>query len=264
MTTGNDKANSPQHRFAEFADRYVTSQTHAQGPELDRLIEISRPQPDWIVLDIATGGGHTALRFAPLVSRVIATDIAPEMLEAARAFIGNQGVENVTFRPADAEDLPFDDEAFDLVTCRIAPHHFQHCDLFVQECARVLKLGGMLLIQDHVLPDDEPTARYVDAFERLRDPSHNRAYTETEWKRMFRDAGLDPEHTEKFPKRHQLIPWAERQDCTPATIDRLFSLLQHAPAAVVEWMQPHNVESPDATFADHHIIITGRKRITAS
>lgn len=265
MPTGSDPSHFPQHRFGQFADRYVTSEGHAQGSELDRLVAVAQPLRKWVALDVATGGGHTALKFAPLVARVIATDIAPNMLAAAQAFINSQGVDNVTFRHADAEELPFDDEIFDLVTCRIAPHHFRHCDWFVRECARVLKPAGMLLIQDHVLPEGDAAAQYIDDFERLRDPSHNRAYTEAEWREMFRETGLNPEHTEEVLKRHHLIPWANRQDCTPETIDGLFSLLRQAPAAVIEWMQPGKItDSPDATFVNHHIIIAGRKQITAS
>jgi len=74
---------SSQERFGRFAQAYVTSQAHAQGNDLDRLTELAQPEPDWIALDIATGGGHTALRFAPLVERVFATDITPKMLHAA-------------------------------------------------------------------------------------------------------------------------------------------------------------------------------------
>jgi len=45
---------------------------HAGGPSLARLIELANPKPSWRVLDIATGAGHTALAFAPLVARVTA------------------------------------------------------------------------------------------------------------------------------------------------------------------------------------------------
>ncbi len=83
-----------QKRFNRFATRYVTCGTHAQGPELDRLFEIVSPHPDWVVLDVATGGGHTALRFAPLVEWVVAIDIAPAILDAAEASIIAIGVKN--------------------------------------------------------------------------------------------------------------------------------------------------------------------------
>jgi SAM-dependent methyltransferase len=237
----------------------VASKTHAKGQDLELLVEIAEAQADWIALDIATGGGHTALKFAGLVARVIATDITPKMLEEARGFIGESGAQNVAFGLADAEALPFEDSTVDLVTCRIAPHHFPGPKRFVCESARVLKSDGLLLVQDHVLPEDGDVARYVDGFERLRDPSHNRAYAESEWVGMFRAAGLEVERVELVVKRHQLVPWAKRQGCTAKTIATLADMIDHASEAVVEWMQPRDLSGAEASFANHHIIIAGRK-----
>jgi len=245
-------------RFNRFASRYVSSGTHAQAPELERLVEITKPQPDWVMLDVATGGGHTALRFAPLVKRVLAMDIAPAMLYAAETFINATGVKNVSFRLGDAEDLPFSDETFDLVTCRIAPHHFPDAFRFVKESTRVLKPGGRLLVQDHALPEDGAAARYIDAFERLRDPSHNRAFSESEWVEMFRAAVLTVEHTEQSMKRHEFQPWAERQACTPQVVAQLVQMVENAPEAVIDWMQPNDFGTPEAWFVNQHILIAGR------
>ena len=87
--------NPEPQRFGRFAKGYVTSKSHARGSELDRMIEIAQPQSNWIVLDIATGGGHTALKFAPFVRRVVATDISSKMLTAARTFITRPSTENL-------------------------------------------------------------------------------------------------------------------------------------------------------------------------
>ncbi|MBK9746161.1 MAG: methyltransferase domain-containing protein [Chloroflexi bacterium] len=95
-----------KQRFSQYAHGYVTSETHSQGHDLDRLIELAQPQPDWVVLDVATGGGHTALKFAPHVAKVIASDFAPPMLAEAKAFIESKGATNVEFADVDAENIP--------------------------------------------------------------------------------------------------------------------------------------------------------------
>lgn len=254
-----DSKSLSEQRYTEFAEGYVKSETHAKGADLDRLIAIAQPQSDWVVLDVATGGGHTALKFAPHVARVVASDLTPRMLEKAAAFITEQGASNVTFKQADAENLPFDDAMFDLVTCRIAPHHFPDCQKFVTESARVLKSGGLLMVQDHVLPDDEAAAKHVDDFEKLRDPSHNFAFTQAGWVGMFENAGLTVTHTEHLTKQHHFVDWAERQGCTPGTIGKLVQMLEAAPPIAAAWMQADHIGTPEATFVNHHLIIAGRK-----
>jgi len=249
-----------KERYTQFAEGYITSTTHAHGAELDRLVEVAQPQAGWVVLDIATGGGHTALKFAPYVQNVVATDLTARMLEKAQVFLIEQKVTNVSFRVADAEDLPFADGQFDLVTCRIAPHHFLDAAQFVRESARVLKAGGVLLVQDHLLSEDEAVAQVADSFEKLRDPSHNHAFCEAAWRAMFAAAGLSVEYTEQLVKRHDFIDWAQRQGCTPQTITQLEALVVASSEAAKAWMQPLNWGTPQASFMNHHLIIAGHKK----
>ena len=258
MAEGDAKSLSKE-RYGQLATGYVSSAAHSKGPDLDRLVEMASPREDWLALDVATGGGHTALKFAPWVKQVVATDIAAPMLEAARAFIGGRGVRNILFGIADAEHLPFAGGAFDVVTCRIAAHHFPDPARFVREGRRVLKEGGLLLVQDHVLPEEEGAARYVDAFERLRDPSHNRAYAKGEWIGLLRMAGLQVTGVEQIVKRHRFVPWTERQRCSSEVVRRLVRMMEDAPPGVVAWMEPRDFGTPGATFANRHILIVGGK-----
>ena len=73
-----------QEQFGRNAAGYLTSKPHAQGKSLDRLVELTQPRPDWHVLDVATGAGHTAYAFAPHVKRVWATDITARSVHFAR------------------------------------------------------------------------------------------------------------------------------------------------------------------------------------
>lgn len=248
-----------QERFGQFAERYVTSQSHAKGSDLDRLFEIANPQADWLVLDVATGGGHTALKFAPHVQSVIASDLTFKMLAAAKEFIRGKAGRNVTFELAEAEHLPFASDRFDLVTCRIAPHHFSDCAGFIREGQRVLKEGGMLLVQDHLLPEDQTAARLIDAFERLRDPSHQRAFSRSEWVGMFEQGGLQVVHTQEILKRHDLLPWAGRQGCSAETLAQLREMIKTAPPPAADWFEGEALDTLEASFCNHHLLIAGRR-----
>ena len=118
-----DIRNRVQQRFGEFAQNYVTSAVHSTGYTLDRLIELVEPGPGKRALDIATGGGHVALGMARHGAAVIASDLTARMLNTARTFIQGQNIPTL-FSCADGQQLPFADNTFDIVTTRLAPHHF--------------------------------------------------------------------------------------------------------------------------------------------
>src|SRR5438105_876268 len=165
-----------QEQFGATAAHYLTSKPHAKGKSLERLVELVQPQPAWRALDVATGAGHTAYAFAPHVARVWATDITEEMLALVRDEIAKRKLANVRVAYAKAESLPFEDESFELVTCRIAPHHFESIPRFLDEARRVLKRSGTFALVDNVVPEGS-VGDYINAFERFRDPSHILAWT---------------------------------------------------------------------------------------
>ena len=200
-----------QHQFGRHAASYLTSKSHAQGKSLERLVTLTKPQKDWRVLDVATGGGHVAYTFAPHVARVWATDITQQMLDQVKAEAARRELANIRIAYAKAEALPFDDGSLDLVTCRIAPHHFDSIPKFLAEVHRVLKPGGLAAIVDNVVPTGE-VGDYINAFERLRDPSHLRAWTMAEWRAAFAAAKLAVGHEEELDKIMEFRTWAARYD----------------------------------------------------
>ena len=139
-----------KEQFGANARAYISSQSHARGASLARLVELVQPQVDWRALDVATGAGHTAFTFAPHVKAVHATDITPQMLAVTTEQAQMRGLSNIVVEHADAEALPYETGTFDLVTCRIAPHHFGDVPLFVREAARVLRTGGIFALVDNM------------------------------------------------------------------------------------------------------------------
>jgi ubiquinone/menaquinone biosynthesis C-methylase UbiE len=200
-----------QEQFGKTAAHYLTSKPHAAGKSLERLIALTSPQKNWLALDVATGGGHVAYAFAPHVARVWATDITQEMLDMVKGEAAKRGLANVRTAYAKAEALPFEDASLDLVTCRIAPHHFDSIPEFLAEVHRVLKPGGIFALVDNVVPAGS-VGDYVNAFERLRDPSHLRAWTMEEWRKALAAAGLKTTHEEQIYKTMEFKSWAARYD----------------------------------------------------
>jgi ubiquinone/menaquinone biosynthesis C-methylase UbiE len=233
-----------QKQFGKTAAHYLTSKPHAKGASLERMVELSAPQKAWRMLDVATGGGHVAYTFAPHVARVWATDITQEMLDMVKAEAQKRGLANIRTAYAKAEALPFDEDSFDLVTCRIAPHHFDSIPAFLAEVRRVLKPDGVLALVDNVVPAGA-VGDYVNAFERLRDPSHLRAWTMEEWRAALADAGLQPVHEEQIYKTMEFKSWAARYDAVMQALLR--AMLTQVTPAVKAVLEPAG-NGDDLTF----------------
>jgi SAM-dependent methyltransferase len=189
----------------------VTSTTHAHGADLARLVQLADPHGYEHALDVATGGGHTALAFAPHVHHMIASDLTLAMLQAAREHLVASGADNVSFLRAEAESIPVTPGSLDIVTCRVAAHHFADVRAFVQSAAAALRPGGQLLISDHIGLEDPELDQFMDRFERWRDPSHVRAYSYAEWHTFCAAAGLTVTLTEDDAREpYEFASWTAR------------------------------------------------------
>jgi ubiquinone/menaquinone biosynthesis C-methylase UbiE len=260
-----------QAQFGNKAAAYATSAVHAQGASLDRLLELVRPQPTWRTLDVATGAGHTALTFAPHVAAVIAADLTPAMLPMVAQLAQARSLVNLSYVVAGAETLPFAGNAFDLVTCRIAPHHFGDVAAFVREAARLLQPEGLLAVVDNVVPgeaglrrrrereDARNVARYLNAFEKLRDPSHGRCLSQAEWRQLLEQNGFALLHEESDHKAIDFDDWVARMEVAPANVVRLRAMLRQAPSAVRAFLQPAYL-GERITFHLTEAIFVGRLR----
>ena len=247
-----------RERFGPRADGYLESALHTAGPDLELLVELAATGPDTRVLDVATGGGHVALALARTGADVTACDLTPEMLDVAGILLAEHGCQ-ARFVVAEASALPFDDASFDVVTCRIAAHHFPDAQVFFAEVARVLVPGGRLAFQDQILPPQPTSAVLVDAFERLRDPSHNQAFSVDGWTTLITRAGLEVERAELIDKRHEFAEWTTRQACDDACVVRLQELMAEAPGGMRDWLVPEYDGERLVAFRNRHLVALARK-----
>ncbi len=227
------KSDTAAH-FSRQAEAYADSPSHARGADLEIVAGSANPGPADRCLDIACGPGHTALRMARTAGLVIAADIAPGMLETTRRLAAERGLDNVLVQYAEAAALPFADASFDLVTCRIAPHHFADVPGFLAEVARVLAPAGRFVLEDSLAPDDPDTAAFLEDLEKRRDPTHVHSLSGAEWRAAFAGAGLRVTDETVWAKHHEFALWVGRAGLDAAEIGALEARVLAAPAVLRE------------------------------
>jgi len=117
------------------------------GPITQALIEDSEIVEGDAVLDVAGGAGEPSLTIAKNVGptgSVICTDVTAEMVAAAQSEAQRHGVTNITFRQSAADSLPFEDNSFDAVVCRLGVMFFPDPLAGLREILRVTKHEGVL------------------------------------------------------------------------------------------------------------------------
>ena len=178
-------------QFNRQSDHYGKSHILADTSDVAEALAGVAPAACGRALDVATGGGHTALRIARMGWSVTAGDVSARMLENARKLLGEAGFQmDAVLFPA--EEMPFPDSTFDLVAVRVAPHHFSSPERFVAEAARVLKPNGHFLLIDGCVPDGDPESEaWLHRVEKWRDPSHGRFLPRSEWEALVLKNGLE-------------------------------------------------------------------------
>ena len=189
--------------WSDRADLYRQSAIHAEGEDLDLIVEWCEPGPGVTVLDVATGGGHVARRLREAGATVVTVDPAPGMQADTTAT---------------AEDLPFADGSFDAVACRLAAHHFADVLAAVKEMARVAK-------HRVVVCDNTFVSESSEEADRVRDPSHVRNYAQAEWHSFFELAGLEVADERYLERALEIEPWLARVNCGGAEAARVRELL---------------------------------------
>ncbi len=192
-----------QKNFGRQALAYNANCLLADEENLSTIIRMARIKGEDKVLDVATGTGFLAGALSEVAGEVMATDLTLEMLYQTRPKTQN----NTSFCLADVERLPFHNDSFDMVTCRVALHHFTRPDEAFSEIRRVCRPNGRVVIMDIISSEDDNRREYHNKMERLRDSSHVKQYSYSEIKQMFSDCGLKVVEAEMWEYTWEMEEW---------------------------------------------------------
>lgn len=246
-----------REQFDRAAAAYAASPIFAKGHDLALMVQTGSPAPDMTVLDVGCGAGHTAFAFAPHVLEVTGIDLSPGMRAVATQLAAARGIVNVRFQEASATELPFADSQFDIVTCRYVAHHFPTLTPALTEILRVLKPGGQFLLTDIISPEDAALAEFINRIELLRDPSHSRDWTISEWQAGGEIVGMPLKVIAEWKVPVDFADWTARQQTPPAAVAELETLLDSAPPAAQSAFSI--VRSPQRSFQLWSALLRGLK-----
>ena len=221
-----------EDQFGPRANAYVSSAVHAAGEDLDALEAIVRRVRPARALDLGSGGGHVAYRMAEHASAVVASDLSAEMLTAVAETAAARGLDNIAVRASPAEDLPFEDGAFDFLGCRFSAHHWRGFEAGLREARRVLAPGSTAVFIDAVSPGPAALDTHLQAVELLRDTSHIRDYDAGEWQAALARAGFAVTATRSWRIRMDFPVWIARMRTPDLNRDGVRALQQAASADV--------------------------------
>jgi ubiquinone/menaquinone biosynthesis C-methylase UbiE len=186
--------------FDNSAENYLKSTDHAVGSDLDYFEKYFAGRRFDRALDVACAAGHFAAAFP--AEDIYTADISLNMLKTAKNSFGFD--KPVLTR---GEFLPYKDDTFDLVGCRIAMHHFMNPCMFINDVFRVLKAGGYFVLIDSVVGFEDAE---LNRIELIRDTTHRRSFKVEEILAMASVEGFETEASEVFYKEHIFEEWARR------------------------------------------------------
>ncbi|WP_253805634.1 class I SAM-dependent methyltransferase [Granulibacter bethesdensis] len=220
-----------ERQFGIRAEAYVSSDVHAKGADLHRLIQVLEPYRGGVMLDLGCGGGHVSFTAAPLMQHVVACDLSSRMLEAAAAEAARRGLHQIETVSGTAEALPFADHHFDVVVSRYSAHHWPDFEAGLRQAYRVLKPGGLAVFMDTAGFAEAAADTVLQSIELLRDPSHVRNRTLAEWVQALGRAGFSIEDARSDSLVMDFAAWLARMATPPvheASIRALLACLPHA------------------------------------
>jgi ubiquinone/menaquinone biosynthesis C-methylase UbiE len=196
-----------REQFTRTADVYARMRQTTDERGLEALVGLSGAKPTDRSLDVACGPGFLTLAFARRCGEATGFDATDAFLDLARAEAAERGLANVRFEYGDAEQLPFADASFEVVSCRAAFHHFPRPERILAEMVRVTAPKGRILVADLLGSEVAAQAELHDRIEQLCDPTHVRAVPESEFARLFTAANLTTVHQVGSTFDYDLDEW---------------------------------------------------------
>jgi len=190
-----------------------------EGKYLQEFLKAGEFQMEDFVLDIGTGPGLIAHKISPYTKRVIGIDICSNMLKQAR----QNRVKNEIFIKSNAKRLPFNDSVFSKVTARMVFHHIiKDTQEAMDECFRVLKNGGLMVISEGIPPTEHVKPFYVEMF---KYKEQRLTFMEEDLENLVKKSGFSVVNKIiHWNKKSSIKNWLENSSLDSNTQNKIFQM----------------------------------------
>jgi ubiquinone/menaquinone biosynthesis C-methylase UbiE len=258
----NDDHSLVKNQFSRVAEKYTSSPVHAKKEDLDFAVSLIKAEKHWNVIDLATGTANFAIALSPYVNHVLATDITEKMLVEGKKTLTKKNIKNIDLEIADVHNLQYENDKFDLTVVRIAPHHFNDIEKAIQEMVRVTKANGYIFVEDTVAPSNKEASIFLNHIEKLRDPSHIRDLSKSEWVEYFRRNSCEVLTVEIRAKKWPLTWWTDQMKTSEENVKEINRLLtlnyeKYSQAIDIRKFEP---EDEEWTIYPNNIYLLAKKK----
>lgn len=198
---------SIQEQFDQQAQHYLQNSPMGDAALLQRIVQLADPAPAAQVLDVACGAGLLVTSFAATARKVFGVDLSRAMLVEAEKRSAALGQRNTDYRLGDGEALPYADQTFDIVSCKLAFHYFHDPQRAIAEMQRVTRRGGRIVLVDRVSAENRQQQKFHNQIEKLRTPSKTKVYARSEIVSFFERQGLLLNHVEEYEQLQAVDEW---------------------------------------------------------
>lgn len=154
-----------------------------------QVVDFINPKQGTKILDIATGTGSQAFAFAEIGYDVIGIDLSEEMLKVAKKI---NKYKNVEFKNADAANIPFQDNYFDVTCISFALHDMPISirEKVLSEMLRVTKKSGIITVVDYILPKSKLQKILIYNIIKLYESKYYPDFIKSDFHKLIKESGI--------------------------------------------------------------------------
>ena len=250
-----DNSEQVREEFARQAEAMATAPAFNAAHAVERTVQAASVTSETHVLDVGCGPGIVVEALAHRAAEVVAFDLTPEMIEAARRRCEPAHLSNVRYAVGRADALPFDSGSFDVVVSRLLLHHLADPLPALSEMVRVLRAHGRLVLADVTCSEDAREAELHNALEVLRDPTHVQMRPVSDLRRVLESLHLTITAEERWDQPREFGEWLSITNA-PARVAPLRAVMGALAEAGVQAGIGLRCEGASLVFTHRWVLLT--------